>query len=374
MKKTYLFLLLFYLVFCNQHVNADPAKRYYDKMDLAKDIIDAVLKNNAFRLEAITQSLVIPFTEYKSIVFPLYTEDSSATFESFPKNEVYPVSLLLKDSLNYNHFIADFYFGECIGKLLNDPDNLNPFGKNIYIAFDKEEDSISSQVNKNYLGILYETDGYVKVINLEALITYRHSLYSMRQTNYHSYKKDDLPAYLFKRKLPDNIAVYKYENKKFVKYTNDTLLFGNVDYSNYTNETQVIRREENDNASVTVATTESELTEEPELPKEPEVYDRATEMPQFPGGAAEMMKYISKSIKYPKAAKENGLEGKVIVKFYVDTDGTVKDPVVLKDAVGGGCADEAIRIVKSMPKWKPGYERGKAVKVYYTIPITFKLQ
>ncbi len=374
MKKTYLFLLIFYLIFCNQHVNADPAKRYYDKMDLAKDIIDAVLKNNAFRLEAITQSLVIPFAEYKSIVFPLYTEDSSATFESFPKNEVYPVSLLLKDSLNYNHFIADFYFSECIGKLLNDPDNLNPFGKNIYIAFDKEEDSISSQVNKNYLGILYETDGYVKVINLEALITYRHSLYSMRQTNYHSYKKDDLPAYLFKRKLPDNIAVYKYENKKFVKYTNDTLLFGNVDYSNYTNETQVIRREENDNASVTVATTESELTEEPELPKEPEVYDRATEMPQFPGGAAEMMKYISKSIKYPKAAKENGLEGKVIVKFYVDTDGTVKDPVVLKDAVGGGCADEAIRIVKSMPKWKPGYDRGKAVKVYYTIPITFKLQ
>lgn len=224
------------------------------------------------------------------------------------------------------------------------------------------------------MGILYETNGYVKVINLEALITYKHSLYSMRQTNYHSYKKDDLPAYLFKRKLPDNIAVFKYENKKFVKYTNDTLLFDDVDYSNYTNETQVISMEENDNAPVTVATVESESPQEPELPKEPEVYDRATEMPQFPGGAAAMMYYINKTMKYPKAAKENSLEGKVIIKFYVDTDGSVKDPVVLKDAVGGGCAEEALRIVKSMPKWKPGYDRGKAVKVYYTIPIAFRLQ
>ncbi|HNF49451.1 MAG TPA: energy transducer TonB [Chitinophagales bacterium] len=369
MKNAFLILLLSYLVFCNQHVNADPVKRYYDKMDLAKDIIDAVLKNNAFRLEAITQSLVIPFTEYKSIVFPLYIEDSLATFESFPKNEVYPVSLLLKDSLNYNHFIADFYFGEYIGKLLNDPDNLNPFGKNIYIAFDKEEDSISTQVNKNYLGILYETDGYVKVINLEALITYKHTLYSMRQTNYHSYKKDDLPAYLFKRKLPDNIAVYKYENKKFIKYTNDTLLFDDVDYSNYTNETQVSNIEENDIIPVTIDTIAYES------PKESEVYDRASEMPEFPGGTAEMLKYVSRSIMYPKAAKEKGLEGKVIIKFYVDTDGTVKDPVVLKDGVGGGCAEEALRIVRSMPKWKPGYDNsGSKVKVYYIIPITFKLQ
>ncbi len=368
MKKSYLFLPLFYLILCNQFVNANPAKRYHDKMDLAKDIIDAVLTNNALKLEAITQSLVIPFTEYNNVVFPLYTEDSSATLESFPKNEVYPVSLLIKDSLIYNHFIADFYFGECIGRLLNDPDNLNPFGKNIYIAFDKEDDAISALINKNYLGILYETDGYVKVINLEALITYKHTLYSMRQTNYHSYKKDDLPVHLFKKKLPDNIVLYKYYKNKFIKHTNDTLLFNHVDYSNYTNETQIINIEENEKTPVIIETLE------PELPKIPEVYDRATEMPQFPGGAAEMMKYISKSIKYPKVAKENGLEGKVIVKFYVDTDGSVKDPVVLKDAVGGGCAEEAIRIVRSMPKWKPGYDRGNTVKVYYTIPITFKLQ
>jgi protein TonB len=86
------------------------------------------------------------------------------------------------------------------------------------------------------------------------------------------------------------------------------------------------------------------------------------------------MKFLQKNIRYPNLARENGLEGKVIVKFYVDTDGTVREPVVLKDGVGGGCGDEAMRVVKSMPKWTPGSQRGKTVKVYYTLPVTFKLQ
>jgi protein TonB len=112
----------------------------------------------------------------------------------------------------------------------------------------------------------------------------------------------------------------------------------------------------------------------PEPVKEPEIFDRAEVMPGYPGGAIELMKFLNKNIKYPSLARENGLEGKVIVKFYVDTDGTVRDPQVLKDGAGGGCGDEAIRVVKSMPKWTPGSQRGKSVKVYYTLPVTFKLQ
>jgi protein TonB len=112
----------------------------------------------------------------------------------------------------------------------------------------------------------------------------------------------------------------------------------------------------------------------PEAPKEPEIFDRAEVMPSYPGGVPELMKFLQKNIRYPSLARENGLEGKVIVKFYVDKDGTVRDPVVLKDGVGGGCADEAIRVIKSMPKWTPGSQRGKSVKVYYTLPVTFKLQ
>ncbi|HRB92485.1 MAG TPA: TonB family protein, partial [Chitinophagales bacterium] len=112
---------------------------------------------------------------------------------------------------------------------------------------------------------------------------------------------------------------------------------------------------------------------EPEQPKEPEIFDRAEVMPTYPGGPVEMMKFLSKNIKYPSLARENNLEGKVIVKFYVDTDGTVKSPEILKDGVGGGCADEAVRVVKTMPKWSPGTQRGKNVKVYYVLPVTFKL-
>ena len=112
---------------------------------------------------------------------------------------------------------------------------------------------------------------------------------------------------------------------------------------------------------------------EPEAPKEPEIFDRAEVNPAFPGGIAALMGYLGKNIIYPSLARENSLEGKVIVKFYVDTDGAVKDPVVLKDGVGGGCAEEAIRVIKKMPKWSPGLQRGKPVKVYYTLPVSFKL-
>lgn len=114
---------------------------------------------------------------------------------------------------------------------------------------------------------------------------------------------------------------------------------------------------------------------EPEAPKEPEIFDRAEVQPRFPGDDPNgLVKWLIKNIKYPNIARENGLEGKVIVKFYVDVDGTVRDPVVLKDGVGGGCAEEAIRVCKAMPKWIPGSQRGKNVKVYYTLPVNFKLQ
>jgi protein TonB len=112
----------------------------------------------------------------------------------------------------------------------------------------------------------------------------------------------------------------------------------------------------------------------PPVAKEPEIFDRAEVMPIYPGGPAALMKYLSSNIRYPSLARENGLSGKVVVKFYIDVDGSVKDPVVLKDNVGGGCGDEAIRVIKAMPKWSPGSQRGKTVKVYYTLPVTFNLQ
>jgi TonB family protein len=104
-----------------------------------------------------------------------------------------------------------------------------------------------------------------------------------------------------------------------------------------------------------------------------EIYDRAEVMPTFPGGQYALNIFLNKNIRYPIIALENALEGKVIVKFYVDTDGSIKNPIVLKDNVGGGCAEEALRVVGSMPKWNPGTQRNKPVRVFFVIPITFKL-
>jgi len=104
------------------------------------------------------------------------------------------------------------------------------------------------------------------------------------------------------------------------------------------------------------------------------IYDRAEIMPSFENGIPDLMKFLSHNIRYPALALENGLEGKVIIKFFVDDLGFINGITVLKDGVGGGCAEEAVRVVNYMPRWNPGYQDGFPVKVYYTLPVTFKLQ
>ena len=96
------------------------------------------------------------------------------------------------------------------------------------------------------------------------------------------------------------------------------------------------------------------------------------QMPEFPGGQTELIKYLQKNLRYPAAARENGIEGKVVLQFVVDETGNISDIQTVRD-IGGGCAEEAIRVVKSMPPWKPGKQNGNAVKVYFKLPVTFKL-
>lgn len=104
------------------------------------------------------------------------------------------------------------------------------------------------------------------------------------------------------------------------------------------------------------------------------IYEKADISPSFPGGVVELIKYLQKNTHYPSLARENGLSGTVIVKFYIDIDGSIKEPVVIKDGVGGGCSNEAILVIKSMPKWTPGSINGRTVKVYSTVPVSFKIQ
>ena len=109
--------------------------------------------------------------------------------------------------------------------------------------------------------------------------------------------------------------------------------------------------------------------------KAPEIFMVVEQMPEFPGGAAAMMAYIQKNIHYPEIEKEANIQGKCFVKFVVETDGSISNVEVLKGVSGGaGCDKEAIRVVKSMPKWAPGKNNGRAARVFFNLPIVFKLQ
>lgn len=106
---------------------------------------------------------------------------------------------------------------------------------------------------------------------------------------------------------------------------------------------------------------------------EEEIFTIVEDMPTFPGGDAKMMEYLRDNIKFPPAAKANGISGKVYVNFTVAKDGSIVDIKILR-GVHELLDKEAIRVVKSFPKWKPGKQRGKAVKVSYNLPINFVLQ
>lgn len=105
-----------------------------------------------------------------------------------------------------------------------------------------------------------------------------------------------------------------------------------------------------------------------------EAFVAVEEMPTFPGGDRAMMDFISKNIVYPPLARDSSIQGKVRIKFVVDVDGTLRDiQVVGKPRLGYGLEEAAIAVVKKMPAWKPGKHNGKAVPVYFMLPISFKL-
>ena len=113
---------------------------------------------------------------------------------------------------------------------------------------------------------------------------------------------------------------------------------------------------------------------EEEEPEEQTIFEVVEQMPEFPnGGMAGLMQYLSKNIKYPTIAQENGTQGRVTVQFVVNKDGSIVDAKVLR-GVDPYLDKEAIRVISSMPKWKPGKQRGKAVRGKYTVPVVFRLQ
>ncbi|MBO1363386.1 energy transducer TonB [Prevotella sp. A2931] len=118
-----------------------------------------------------------------------------------------------------------------------------------------------------------------------------------------------------------------------------------------------------------------EVIAQPEPPKveETKVFDVVEQMPTFPGGNAALMSYLSQNTKYPVVAQENGVQGRVVVSFVVERDGSITDVRVVR-SVDPSLDKEATRVVKSMPNWIPGKQNGSTVRVKYNVPVSFKLQ
>ena len=118
----------------------------------------------------------------------------------------------------------------------------------------------------------------------------------------------------------------------------------------------------------------AELQEQAVIVEEkPQIFEIVEQMPSFPGGDAEMMKYIGENMRYPVVAQESGIQGRVVIRFVVTAQGTIDDVKVLR-SLDPSCDKEAIRVVKSMPKWTPGRQNGKNVAVYFTLPVLFRLK
>jgi len=136
--------------------------------------------------------------------------------------------------------------------------------------------------------------------------------------------------------------------------------------------------EEEIEVNLDVEITEDDVIEEIvfEEPVEEEVADQiftiVEKQPEFPGGMGAFYQFVQKKLKYPSQARRMGIEGKVFVQFVVDKKGNITEVLAIK-GIGAGCDQEAVRVIQASPRWKPGKQRGKAVKVRMILPITFKL-
>ena len=138
----------------------------------------------------------------------------------------------------------------------------------------------------------------------------------------------------------------------------------------------------NDDISIDAEADESTQVDEYKTPgpvqeeeaevQEQEIFQVVENAPAFPGGDMARMKFLQDNIKYPIMAKESGIQGTVYVTFVVERSGAVTDVKILR-GIGGGCDEEALRVVKNMPKWEPGKQRGKPVRVQFNMPIKFTL-
>ena len=115
------------------------------------------------------------------------------------------------------------------------------------------------------------------------------------------------------------------------------------------------------------------VLDEPKKPVEDKVFIAVEQKPEFPGGEKALLQYLAEHIKYPSMAREAGITGKVFIQFVVGKDGSINDVKILR-GIGGGCDEEAMRVVRELPRFKPGMQNGQPVKVQYNLPVQFQLE
>lgn len=138
-------------------------------------------------------------------------------------------------------------------------------------------------------------------------------------------------------------------------------------------EQQDILSSEDNQKEAQVQTYVAPAVVEEEEESSQQIFTVVEQMPEFPGGQGALLQYLAKSIKYPVIAQENGIQGRVSCSFVINRDGAIVDAEVIR-GVDPSLDKEALRVINTMPKWKPGMQRGKPVRVKYTVPVTFRLQ
>lgn len=140
-----------------------------------------------------------------------------------------------------------------------------------------------------------------------------------------------------------------------------------------TEELEIMDTEADEQTIIDVAPVITDIGREAEVEKEEPIFFVVEEMPEFPGGELALRRYIANAIKYPVIAQENGVEGKVYVNFVVGKDGRVSNARVIR-SVDPSLDKEALRVINSLPPWKPGKQQGEPVRVSFSVPISFVLQ
>jgi protein TonB len=111
-----------------------------------------------------------------------------------------------------------------------------------------------------------------------------------------------------------------------------------------------------------------------EVVEEETVFQVVEQQPEFPGGMKALMKYLQENIQYPRISRDNNSQGRALIRFVVNTDGSIQGAEVMKSSGDIYLDKEAVRVVSGMPKWSPGKQSGKAVRVYFVLPVVFRLQ